>query len=35
MDIHLLRKDDPVESGAIYQYITAQARAVKVKASGC
>jgi hypothetical protein len=33
MDIHLLRKDDPVESGAIYQYITVQARAVKVKAS--
>jgi len=33
MDIHLLSKDDPVESGAIYQYITAQARATKVKAS--
>jgi hypothetical protein len=33
MDIHLLRKDDPLESGAIYQYITVQARARKVAAS--
>jgi len=33
MDIHLLRKDDPVESGAIYQYIMVQARATKAKAS--
>jgi len=33
MDNHLLRKYDPLESGAIYQYITVQARATKVKAS--
>jgi hypothetical protein len=33
MDIHLLRNDDPLESGAIYQYIKGQARATKVKAS--
>jgi hypothetical protein len=33
MDIHLLRKDAPLESGAIYQYITVQARAGKAKAS--
>jgi len=32
MDIHLLSKDDSLESGAIYQYITVQARATKVKA---
>jgi len=32
MDIHLLRKDDPRGSGAIYQYITVQARATKAKA---
>jgi hypothetical protein len=28
---HLLRKYDPLESGAIYQYITVQARATKAK----
>jgi hypothetical protein len=33
MDIHLLRKNDPSESGAIYQYITVQARTTKAKAS--
>jgi hypothetical protein len=33
MEINLLRKDDPLESGAIYQYITVQARATKAKAS--
>jgi hypothetical protein len=33
MDIHLLRKNDPLESGAIYQYIMVQARARKVAAS--
>jgi len=29
MDIHLLRKDDPLELGAIYQYIKMQARALE------
>jgi hypothetical protein len=33
MEIYLLRKDDPLESGAIYQHMTAQARGTKVKAS--
>jgi hypothetical protein len=33
MDIHLLRKDDPLESRAIYQYIAVQARAWKAKAA--
>jgi hypothetical protein len=33
MDIHLRRNDDPLESGAIYQYLTVQARAGKAKAS--
>jgi hypothetical protein len=33
MEINLLRKGDPLESGAIYQYITVQARATKAKAS--
>jgi len=33
MEINLLRKDDPLESGAIYQYITVQARATKAKTS--
>jgi len=34
MEINLLRKDDPLESGAIYQHITVQARTTKAKASG-
>jgi hypothetical protein len=33
MEINLLRKDDPLELGAIYQYLTVQARATKVKVS--
>jgi hypothetical protein len=33
MDIHLLRKDAPLESGTIYQHVTLQARGTKFKAS--
>jgi hypothetical protein len=33
MDIHLLRKEAPLEPGAIYQYTTLQARGTKGEAS--